>query len=356
VKLYKKDAKGATRVWEIYQTGDDEFQWEHGTLNGEMQFECKQIEAKAGRTDQEQIDLEMNSKIEKRKDSGYVEDIDKISSVLKNQLGFEKQMKAKLLKDGDVPNIVYGGYSHMQRKLNGHRCTVVRQNGTVMAYSTGGKLILSIEHILSSINISEGQKIDGELYIHGLSLQKISSMVRKQKEQSPDLIFMMFDQILDLPFIDRFNSIPNGRSNCCILCETIQVKDFDHVKRLFIQFRREKYEGGILRHGKLGYKFGKNANRMYKIKKLDGEGYYDEEFEVIRILSSVEGWARLVCLTGKGAQFKVSCHGNHYEKREVLENKENYIGKFVKIEFPEYTDAGIPSQPVAIMWRNKDEE
>jgi len=353
--LYKKDAKGNTRLWRIYQTDTDEFQWEHGMLNGEMQIEAKCVEAKAGRTDQEQVDLEMNSKIESKKNAGYVDDIRKISSVIKNQLGFEKQMKAKLLKDGDTPNVVYGSHSHLQRKLNGHRCTVVRLSGVVTAYSSGGKPITSIEHILDGIRILEGQKLDGELYIHGLSLQKISSKVRKKKEQATDLEFRIFDQVSDEPFIDRYNSIPKQTNPNCIIVETIQVFNFSEVKKLFKQFRAEGYEGAMLRHGKKGYEAGRRSGSIYKIKKMEGEGYYDDEFKVIGIVASTEGWARLVCVTKGGQKFKVSCHGDVAYKKYVLRNIEKFVGKFVKVEYPELTDSGKPSQPIALDWREKGE-
>ena len=62
-----------------------------------------------------------------------------------------------------------------------------------------------------------------------------------------------------------------------------------------------------------------------------------------------------MCITDNGKKFKVSCHGDHYEKREVLENIEKYIGKYVTIEYPELTDSGKPSQPVALNWREENE-
>lgn len=357
--------RGETRVWEIV-TGRFSLDISHGVLNGEHQHERHLVnEGKAGRTIEEQILLQANSKINKKKNGGYVEDIKDISSTLKNQLGHEKQMKAVLLKDGELPTkkigrekvpIDYDENTFAQRKYNGHRCTVTRNKSIVTAYSSGGKPITSINHILKTILIKEGQKIDGELYIHGLSLQKISSKVRKKNVQAPDLKFVVFDSIADRPFRKRCSAIPEQYSENIVLAETINVKDFEQVKKLFFQFRAEKYEGAMLRHGTTGYEAGRRSKSIFKIKKLDGEGYYDEEFKVVRILKSVEGWARLVCTTEEGKEFKVSAPGNHYEKTEILVNKEKYIGKYVKVEYPELTDSNIPSQPVAIMFRDKENE
>ena len=311
------------------------------------------------------ISLKINSRINKKKDGGYVENINDISSVIKNQLGFEKQMKAVLLKDGQIPTvrigkrivpIEYDRNTFAQRKYNGHRCTITRNDSLVTAYSSGGKPITSIAHILAEIRIKEGQKLDGELYIHGLSLQKISSKVRKQGITDTDLTLVLFDSISKKPFRERFIDIPEQEEGHIVFAETINVKDFEHVKKLFFKWRAEGYEGAMLRHGTIGYEAGIRSKSIFKIKKLEGEGYYDDEFKVVRVLKSAEGWARLVCECENGLTFKVSAPGNHYEKREIFTNKENYIGKYVKVEYPELTDSYIPSQPVAIMFRDKENE
>lgn len=355
IKLYKKDHKGNVRVWKIWEDGEQIF-IHHGLLHGNMIEEILDVEARGNKTVEEQIEVRIDARINGKLNNGYVRNINKVESSGKNQLGLERQMKAVLLRDGDTPDVCYDQFSFVQRKYNGHRCSITKIDGSVLAYSSGGKAITSISHILNSIEIHEGQKLDGELYIHGLSLQKISSLVRKKEVQCPDVKFVCFDQILSLAFYYRYIGIPKQKSSNIIIAETIHVNNFEEVKMLFHKFKAEKYEGAMLRHGGLGYEAGKRSKSIYKIKKLDGIGYYDEEFKVIRILESVEGWARLECITNKGEKFKVSAPGNHYEKTEVLKNRKNYIGKHVMVEFPEWTDDGKPSQPVAIMWRNKKEE
>ena len=355
IELFKKDVRGATRVWRAFKT-EAGFNTESGILGGEMRGDIFEIEyGLANRTRDEQINLRMESKANKKRSGGYVENIENIGGNLKNQMGLERQMKAKLLRDGDVPNCVFDKNAFVQRKYNGHRCTIAKVKGIVLAYSSGGKPITSINHILQGIRIKKNQKLDGELYIHGLSLQKISSLVRKKEIQCPDMKFICFDQMSGKPFIDRFKRIRKQKSKHIVMAETFSVNSFEEVGDLFHRFRGEKYEGAMLRHGNYGYEYGRRSKWMYKIKKLDGIGYYDDEFEVIRIIASAEGWARLVCKTENNKKFTVSCHGTHYEKTEVLENKENYIGKFVTIEYPEWTDGGKPAQPVALRWREKDE-
>lgn len=355
VILYKKDAKGKVRVWSV-ETYDYYFITSSGLIDGEKRTDRFDIShGLAGRTVEQQVELRANAKIQKKLDNGYTDNIENISDVVKNQMGFEKQMKAVLLRDGNHPDVNYDGNVFCQRKYNGHRCTIAKLNGAVTAYSSGGKPITSISHILGSIRLEEGQKLDGELYVHGLSLQKISSKVRKQNVTDEDLKFICFDQISNDPFNLRIRDVLKQSSIHIVMAETIRVHNFDQVKKLFFKFRAEGYEGAMLRHGDMGYEAGRRSKQIYKIKKLDGEGYYDAEFKVIGVVASVEGWGRLVCITESGERFRVSAPGDHYEKRDVLENIENYIGKYVKCEFPEWTDSGKPSQPVAIMWREKDE-
>ena len=364
--LFKKDVQGRTRIWHIEYDGDTIY-ISHGIEGGNLIEEEILIEEKGGRSLEEQAELEVNSRIKKKLDFGMVRNRADIGKVLKNQLGFKRQMKALLLKDGNTPdeifsrmrnhsNFIWDKNCFVQRKYNGHRCTIARIEERTVAYSTGGKPITSISHILKDIKIKDGQEIDGELYVHGLSLQKISSKVRTENVTDKDLKFVIFDQMLDKPFRKRHNAIPKQNSIHIIMAETISVRTFAEVKRLFHKFRAEKYEGAMLRHGTCGYECGIRSKSILKIKKLDGEGYYDAEFRVTGVVASVEGWARLCCVTEKGKRFKVSAHGTHYEKREILENIENYVGRFVKVEFPEWTDSGKPSQPVAIMWRDCENE
>lgn len=81
----------------------------------------------------------------------------------------------------------------------------------------------------------------------------------------------------------------------------------------------------------------------------------DEEFPVIDIKPSIDDWAILVCETESGRLFSCSAPGSILDKKETLKNKENYIGKQVNVEFVGWTKDKVPSQPIAMYWRDKDE-
>jgi hypothetical protein len=111
-------------------------------------------------------------------------------------------------------------------------------------------------------------------------------------------------------------------------------------------FRKEKYEGTIIRHTPAGYEDGKRSKSLLKLKD-----WRDEEFLVTNILPSKDGWAILECVQSNGSYFTVTAPGNMAEKQEVFACKENYIGKYVTVEFAYRTQEGIPFHPIAKAWR-----
>ena len=351
IKLYKLDSKGNIRAWSAIQD-DRGFTTHSGLVNGsKSETDFPIPHGLASRSQEEQIHSEMNSKANKKKDKGYCEDIGNAKKGVTNQLGFKLPMLARLLKK--TPKFPYKK-TYAQRKYNGHRCLIKCENGVNIAYSRGGKLITAIHEILRDIDIPEGATVDGELYLHGRTLQKISSLVKKRQEETPLVSFMCYDVILDLSYEYRMKYILEF-VNFCERSEFVPTAllmgHFD-AEKLMWTYVKEGYEGAILRDGDNGhYEDGKRPATLIKVKP-----FYDEEFEVIEILSSVEGWARLVCKCFNGETFNCSAPGSHFEKREVLLNKENYIGKKVNVKFPEYSEKRIPVQAVATAWRNKEDE
>ena len=113
---------------------------------------------------------------------------------------------------------------------------------------------------------------------------------------------------------------------------------------------RDGYEGLILRPEGFGYEH-RRSKGLLKVKKR-----MDEEFLVVNITRSVDGWAVLHCSTKDGKLFRASAPGTMLEKQQVARRKTEYIGRYVRIAYPELTSAGIPAQPVALNWRTKETE
>jgi len=352
VNLYKLDSKGKIRIWSILKS-EVGFFTESGTLGGCLiKTDYPVPFGLASRNQQEQIDLMIYSKVSKKKDKGYCETIENAKLGVTNQLGFSLPMLATLLKK--APKFPYKS-TYVQRKYNGHRCLIKCENGINIAYSRGGKLIESIHEILEDIEIPEGVTVDGELYLHGKSLQKISSLVRKRQPETTMLRFMCYDVIMKEPYGRRYDFLANDVGFCTRseLVHTAFLTGRFDAEKLMWSYVEEGYEGAILRDGENGYyEDGKRPKTVIKVKP-----FYDDEFVVVDILKSVDGWARLVCkCNGSDQTFNCSAPGTHWEKTMVLENKEFYIGKKVNVKYPELSEKGIPVQAVTTAWRDKENE
>jgi ATP-dependent DNA ligase len=108
------------------------------------------------------------------------------------------------------------------------------------------------------------------------------------------------------------------------------------------------YEGLIIRQGEYGYEDGKRSRSLIKVKKC-----FDDEFLVVDIHESVDGWAILECAVDNEETFRVSAPGSMADKFYVALSKDEYIGRFVTVEYFEITNAGKPFHPVAIGWKEE---
>jgi ATP-dependent DNA ligase len=111
------------------------------------------------------------------------------------------------------------------------------------------------------------------------------------------------------------------------------------------------YEGVILRLDNSPYQAGKRSKAVIKVKQ-----FYDDEFLVVDITPSTEGHAILHCVTKDGAKFKCSAPGNHMQRAETFENKDEYLGRYVQIKYQEFSKDKKPIPPVAMRWRDPSED
>ncbi len=348
--LYKQGANEEIRVWSIEDDTPDSILMLSGVLNGTMTEHTEAVaEGKGGRTQEEQMMSRMASRIGKKRDEGYVNSLDHArNNKPTNQLNMPKPMLAKPYKDVKlVPPFL------LQYKYDGNRCLITKQNGLVFAYSRNGKPIESIDHILEAAkDIPEGMILDGELYCHGVPLQTLRSWIAKKQAESNGLVYMCYDYMDEtLGFENRLLRLESLtlpypiRIAPTTLIDKVAVEEKGILARLK-EAKDAGYEGLIARHLDEPYQAGKRPKCLVKIKSWE-----DAEFPVIDVISSVDGWAVLVCDSDAG-QFNVSAPGSMHEKTEVLDNKEDYIGKKITVEYANLTNRGVPFRPVAIAWRS----
>lgn len=351
--LYRRNAN-SIGTWRIWNTGAI-IRIAHATVMGGSEVEHIEIvdAGKQGRTLAEQVASRIQSRVSRMMDRGYKSTIEEAkTSSNKNQLGLYRPMLAHPI--ARVANPDYRG-AVVQKKLNGHRCMITRQDGELIAYSRQGKPIPSIKHILWALEprISEGMTIDGELYVHGVALQTLASWIKREQNDTSLLNFVAYDLIAKESYKDRHAEL----SDICFAAESeakgkVMVLpyesyvDYDSLIVRRNQVIHSGFEGLMVRLDGRGYEEGKRSSSLLKVKKFD-----DAEYKVVDVVPSAEGWGICVCEIEPGKTFRTSAPGTKKEKEEVLVNKHKYIGKMLTVEYAELTDDGIPFHCSATGWR-----
>jgi len=326
----------------------------HSTVEGgsEVRHEDPVVTNNSGRTIQQQLDLEMASRISRMKDKGYKETREAALLGSTNQMGLANPMLALALAKVTLTQSMMAN-AYVQPKFDGHRCLITKQGGDILAYTRKGKPITTIPHILEDAYrwMQEGDTLDGELYIHGMKLQSISSLIKAEQPDSRKLNYHWYDMVDRTRFFDqRFATMRDLHANCetkqIELVPTEKVTKMAEVYDHFKKSRAAGLEGSMLRLSIAGYQDGARVSQLIKVKARE-----DGEVTVLGGRASSQGWA-ILRVDFNGKQFDISAPGSVPEKTEVLKNLDRYIGKLLTIEYAMLTDDGIPFHAVATRWRD----
>lgn len=343
--LYKLDTKGKLRQIEIKVEGSELVQIS-GEVGGKLKEHRRPCKPKnvgrANETTAEQQALsEAASKISKKLDEGYF----RTQNEAKNEV-VEKPMLAKDAKT-QMGKIAYPCF--VQPKLDGMRCL---NNVKYPMTSRANKEINTLPHLLSFAK-EVGLKLDGELYAHGLTFQENISLIKKYRAgMSEQIKFHVYDIAMDASFEERHNMIIDtlapyvnneGVGELVELVPTYKCFSETDIKKYHQQFISEGYEGTIIRHTEDGYKFNGRSRALLKYKD-----FIDEAYTITDVvpLDGYPDMGQFECTMDSGYTFKAQAKGSFEYRREILANKQEYIGKTAEIRFFEFTDDGIPRFPV----------
>ncbi len=296
--------------------------------------------------------LELDSRVNKQIDKGYVRSIDDAAAPATNALGLQKPMLAHPIDKVDPGKIDWED-AFGQPKLDGHRCLV---NGIM--YSRNGKEILlpHIRDFLGDHGLID-KRLDGELYVHGQLLQDIGSLIKKPREESLQLQYHVYDAIIDAPYADRHAWLTDAlcdalkADNSPIrLVPAVRVRSRDELTKLHGAWLEAGYEGSMLRHGSAGYQADKRSASLLKVKDFE-----DIEATVIGVERGTPNGAFEVPVwilqLPNGNQFKATAHGDMHQKHAQWEQRQTYIGRQLTVQIFGYSKDGIPLLPVALRWR-----
>ena len=371
----------------------------HGIRGGKMVIhdsevtEGKNLGKKNETTAREQALLEAERDWTKKVKGGYAPDappvkkklvrVDKLSAKEEKVVDEpeekedKKMLKPMLALEMDVenPNIAFPAY--IQPKLDGVRCLIYLQNGSLVFQSRQNTIYEPFEHLvselqtlLSSFKDSGDLILDGELYTHGMAFEKITSIVRRSKTKHPDVATIKY-HIYDcfysgtsnleknkIGYKDRYSALTEafGKNSYqhIVLVETHEVKTMDEVEKWHTHFTGLKapYEGVMIRGMNSPYKQQGRSKDLLKYKK-----FHDDEFVVIghhEGTGAHKGTPIFECnsKTKEGKTFSVTMQGSIESRKAMLDNVESYYGKLLTVKYQEISADGAPRFPVGIAFRD----
>ena len=351
--LYALASNGKTKEWTV-STQDDVLIVEHGYVDGAKQVSRKAIKGKSiGRSNEttpaKQAELEAQSAWNLKKDKGYTEDLESdrkfvFAPGFLPMLAHVFEEKKHLIK---FPCFV-------QPKLDGMRCLAGKVNGKVVLWSRGTKAIEGLTEIEASLLplLQEGYYLDGELYVHGWTLQRVIRAVKKRNEDTPNLEYHVYDApVPALSFHDRWGRVlafehklyPAGIKNIAPV-PTVIIHDEKDLAKWEEIFVKEGYEGAIYRSDRGEYKFGHRSSDLLKIKR-----FQDAEFEIVGAKEGEgkdEGTPVFTCLTEDGKEFDVRPTGSVELRREMWKNRAELMHRQLVVKYPRRTEDNKPFNPV----------
>lgn len=244
----------------------------------------------------------------------------------------------------------------LQPKLDGHRMTsgVDPESNELVLSSRNRTEVFNINKIRKHLKkVHEqfpGVYLDGELYSHNLSRQKISSIVRQQKDAHPDekkIVFNIFDCYFpyepEKTYAERIQFIHDNieeSDNVKILSSYDSNGTKEDVEEYLHKCVKAGYEGCMLKLPKGVYKPGKRTSEVLKMK-------IQLEMDVL-ISGFTEGKGThknlivFVCTTKKGKQFSSVPAWTHEKRQKAFLKGERYIGRIGVISYFSESDSGIP--------------
>lgn len=368
-KLYSRTASGAINTWEIWldKAGGVVVRW--GQVGGVTQtavFQCerKNVGRANATTALEQSRSEAISKWKKQIKKKYFINLDeaKQGPKLRPMLAKEFFKKNKAGERVGKRNVTFP--VDVQRKYDGVRNTSYWDGPQVRLHSRIGD-IYDVEHIRAEVQrlVPPGTMLDGELYVHGLSCQKISSLVKRPQEESLRLTYCVYDMV-DLqhpePWEVRKDNLlrwfewartEEGLKNFIVQVLTFAAYDESDIKVLHDEFVAEGYEGAIIRTLDAPYRIGYRSAELLKYKEFD-----DGEF---KLTGFKRGKGKFIdvpifqCTMSNGATFDVTPRGTEEVRSELLATAKSLLGKMYTVRYFGLTDEGIPRFPVGIGVREK---
>jgi ATP-dependent DNA ligase len=377
-KLFKLDSKNKPRNWEISVRDMGTYSQIvilSGLLEGKKTAQTipvlngKNIGKANATTHYTQALAEAKAKWELQLRSGYVTDLaDAKQAVLSSGIrapmlaqkyhptGAQKGSKT-LAKMKWLGKTIAG-----QPKFDGNRVVPVVNPMGVRLFTRKGDPMLPIPHIEAELwaayvmaDLRTEIELDGELFTDTFSFNVLNGLLRKedkseeQLKQLEKIDLRLYDAMLPVGYLQRREALKPFYTDHVLETETVLFEATDeNIREHFERLVAEGHEGMMLRDLETPYE---NKRSWSLVKYKDFE---DEEFEVIDIEEDARGGfvgafimkmdVPSIDRDGKPIEvFRVGVSGlSQEEGREMLMNKDNYIGRQATIEFFGRSEYSVP--------------
>lgn len=363
VPLFKKTSAGRIQEWKIAvrknKDGSGTILIEQGLVDGKKQqyeeqiTEGKNLGKKNETSAFEQAVAEAEARWTKQKDRRhYGEDPTAEESAAKRSAA---PMLAGVYQDHADKVDWHGALA--QPKLDGNRCLAKMDGeGNVSLWTRKGVEIKTLGHLIAPLRavMNPTDVLDGEVYVHGLHVTNLRSLLTRQQPDCETVSFRIYDQVSPLPFCQRWGYLQDldlkvgvPRDGLCLV-PTIKVMNEKELMKFQADCIAQGFEGAMLRWGKFGYQAGARSQGLLKVKT-----FKDAEFKILQVTTGTGPYADcavFVCQAASGGVFNVTAPGSLKEKREIWKNGADYVGRLLTVKFAGYTetDFPVPFQPVAL--------
>lgn len=361
--LYSRTATGAINTWQCWVEGP-EVVTEWGQQGGQMQvarFTCepKNPGKKNGTTAEQQAVKEAISQHKKKLKAKYNDSLE--------SAGETKRIKPMLAQDAEKRKGKIKFPVYVQPKLDGLRAIALRdESGKVVLQSRGGEFY-NLRHIQEELNhyYHDDVPLDGELYIHGVSLQAVNQLVRGQREDMWRIQYHVYDMVEEnVPYEQRMEKLlyTEGlfiHSSSIYRCDALKACSEEDVRQMHANFVRQGFEGAILRTPTGLYREGYRSPDLLKVKS-----WKDAEFVIhswARGKGKFENVPTFKCLIDPSKPpseentFDATPKGTEDERAGMLAKADSMIGKLMKVKFFDYSPYGKPLYPVALGLRDRSD-
>ena len=388
VYLYRKNNHGEPCYWCIRKNSDTTIEVQHGIILAKAITENFLVTMK-------NIDTEIQSRINKKRKEGYkylYEIKDNIESPVEegtfNQALYyflkaylpdirtaaDSTMLPMLAKAYDNSNnklFKKVDYYYGQWKINGLRCFIsAKENQGDMfrpitldfqsREGTHWKTLTHLEDYLLEVlpkdllyeMINNDFILDGELYLPGHTVNEINHFVKDAnckenkylqywcydiaiQETIQKSRFIVRDAMIGT-FIKEFNLTEDHLENKdrFVVLPTYSITNDEDAISSRDRFIDLGFEGLIMRNPDKEYQYGTRNLSMIKFKKsTDGKFIIKDIYPESAKRPDVPIF--LLCNDINDAEFEVHLGGNMYYQRQILFNKDKYIGKLMYVEYGE---------------------